>query len=300
MMSEYHEEITPLGHLIQSRICPLAFNYTYKSLFYDVREPLDEGRQMKKQRITMRNSKRFSKKELEPANISQRTAQKWRKPISSIRIDIYKNYRSTKFRISKISSTFTAEALAIDETEVIENIDLEQNFIIFSYSASVLTGIGNSSTMNNTSHITQMLKDKIEKLESQGKDPFYWIPEHCGIQINERADSEAKQAIKESRDRQLLLPVADIKTRWKKKGKEELHSFCQNTKRDRGERFFERYYKNGLALWFREIKMNRRAFVSINRMRSGHTSLKASLNIFHTVSTTECECGDGLQTEDIQ
>jgi hypothetical protein len=38
--------------------------------------------------------------------------------------------------------------------------------------------------------------------------------------------------------------------------------------------------------------------VSINRVRAGHSSLKASLNIFNTVSTTECECGDALQTEE--
>jgi hypothetical protein len=44
--------------------------------------------------------------------------------------------------------------------------------------------------------------------------------------LNERADSETKQAIKEGRDSQLLLllllllPVADLKTQWKKKGKE--------------------------------------------------------------------------------
>jgi hypothetical protein len=30
---------------------------------------------------------------------------------------------------------------------------------------------------------------------------------------------------------------------------------------------------------------------------AGHTSLKASLNRFNIVSTAECECGDGLQTE---
>jgi hypothetical protein len=89
---------------------------------------------------------------------------------------------------------------------------------------------------------------------------------------------EAKQAIKEGRDSQLLLPVADLKTQWKKIGKEELHSFCHRTKRDREERYFERYYRNGSAPWFRQIKMNRRAFVTINSMKEGHTSLKASLN----------------------
>jgi hypothetical protein len=44
--------------------------------------------------------------------------------------------------------------------------------------------------------------------------------------------------------------------------------------------------------------MNRRAFVSINRMRAGHTRLRASLDRFNNVSTADCECGDGLQTEE--
>jgi hypothetical protein len=33
-------------------------------------------------------------------------------------------------------------------------------------------------------------------------------------------------------------------------------------------------------------------------MRAGHTSLKASLNRFNIVSSAECECGDGLQSEE--
>jgi hypothetical protein len=64
---------------------------------------------------------------------------------------------SWKFRIAKIASTFTAEALAIGETrEIIEKIGSKQTFVIFSGSESVLNGI------SNTSHITQMLQDKID------------------------------------------------------------------------------------------------------------------------------------------
>jgi hypothetical protein len=33
-------------------------------------------------------------------------------------------------------------------------------------------------------------------------------------------------------------------------------------------------------------------------MRAGHYILKASLSRFNIVSTAECECGDGLQTEE--
>jgi hypothetical protein len=93
--------------------------------------------------------------------------------------------------------------------------------------------------------------------------------------------------------------VADLKTHWKKKYKEELHCLCQNTKQDRGEIYLEGYYRNGSSLWFHEIKMNHHAFVSINCMRAGHTSLQVSLNRFNIVSTAECECADGLQMEEL-
>jgi hypothetical protein len=74
-----------------------------------------------------------------------------------------------KFRISKIASTFTAEAPASGETlEIIEKIDSEQNFMIFSDSASVLKSISNSSKMNNASPILHMLKEKIERSNFTG------------------------------------------------------------------------------------------------------------------------------------
>jgi hypothetical protein len=83
---------------------------------------------------------------------------------ASIRISDGTNW---KFRIIKIASTFTKEALAIGETlEIVEKIDSGQNFVFFSDSGLVLKCICNTPTMSNTPHITQMLKDKIERPES--------------------------------------------------------------------------------------------------------------------------------------
>jgi ribonuclease HI len=39
---------------------------------------------------------------------------------------------------------------------------------------------------------------------------FFWIPGHCRVEVNEIAESEAKQSIRESRDNQRLLPMADL------------------------------------------------------------------------------------------
>jgi hypothetical protein len=98
------------------------------------------------------------------------------KPFVGFALINIKHGRSMKFRIAKIVSTFTAKALPIGETlEIIEKIDLEQNFMIFSDLASVLKGITNSSAVNNTSHITKMLKDKIERLESRGQRSSFTV-----------------------------------------------------------------------------------------------------------------------------
>jgi hypothetical protein len=43
---EYYKEVTPLSHLIKSGNRPPAFNYTYKSLFYEAGVSFDEGRQI--------------------------------------------------------------------------------------------------------------------------------------------------------------------------------------------------------------------------------------------------------------
>jgi hypothetical protein len=61
-----------------------------------------------------------------------------------------------------------------------------------------------------------MLKDKIERLQSRERNPILLNPGHCGVEVNERDDSEAKQSIKQGRDGQLLLLVADLKVQWEK------------------------------------------------------------------------------------
>jgi hypothetical protein len=32
LFNEYYKEVIPLGHLIQTENCPLAYNYTYETL----------------------------------------------------------------------------------------------------------------------------------------------------------------------------------------------------------------------------------------------------------------------------
>jgi hypothetical protein len=91
------------------------------------------------------------------------------------------------------------------------------------------------------------------------------------VKVNERADSDAKKSMKEDRDNQILLPVADLEAQWMKKDRSPC--FCQT-------------------------KMNHHVLVSINCMAAGHSISKASLSRFNIVNTAECKFGDGLQMEE--
>ena len=142
--SEYYKEVSPLGHLIQSGNCSQAYDYTYESLFYEARVSFDEGRQIKQAED---HNKEFYKIFQERIRTSKSFATDGSKMVDKpfvgfALIHINDGHRM-KFRISKIASIFTAEALAIAETlEIIETIESGQNFTIFSYSASVLQSIG--------------------------------------------------------------------------------------------------------------------------------------------------------------
>jgi hypothetical protein len=96
------------------------------------------------------------------------------------------------------------------------------------------------------------------------------IPGHCGVEVNETADSDNHLKKPEIANYYYQLQIE------KPNGK--LNTTRSFTDYVRGESYFEEYYRNGSSPWFREIKMNRRVFMSINRVRTGHTSLKASLS----------------------
>jgi hypothetical protein len=64
LISKYYKEVTPLDHLIQSGNCPLAFDYTYESLFYEARVLFSEGRQIQEAEDHDKEFKKISHKKM--------------------------------------------------------------------------------------------------------------------------------------------------------------------------------------------------------------------------------------------
>ena len=105
-----------------------------------------------------------------------------------------------------------------------------------------------------------------------------WIPSHCGVQGNERADRLSKEGSKE-KQYEHPVPYSEAKTL--------LRNFFHNTWR---ERLGTTTGRDSLDL------LTRREQVQIFRLRTGHCRLLAHLNRLHISHTDECPCGTSPQT----
>jgi hypothetical protein len=162
IMDNFYPRPVSINSSIMQVDVPTGLNERHQtSLFYEARVSFDEGRQRKEAEDHNEDFKKIFQERMRTSKCFATDGSKMDdKPFVGFASIDTNDGRSRKFRISKIASTFTAEALAIGETlEITEKIDSEQTFTIFSDSASVLKGISNSPTMRNSLHITQMLKD---------------------------------------------------------------------------------------------------------------------------------------------
>ena len=96
-------------------------------------------------------------------------------------------------RLPNGSTIFTAESKAIDMAlDYVVNNSLENKFVIFSDSLSVL------KSLNHTSSKNPKIQNVIEKHHELSKTKgilFCWLPSHVGIQGNEAADVKAKASL---------------------------------------------------------------------------------------------------------
>ena len=198
------------------------------------------------------------------------------------------------FRSCAFASIFSLEAMAILESlKYILNNNLPyKKYMIFSDSESVLKSISSYVKTNKCSYLILKIKELVKKLERSGKIIiFYWIPAHFNIKGNELADVNAKQAIRKGVDTQELIPSTDFKGYWKNLMKEELHEWFMNYKAlNKGRYYFENFYDISRDPWFVKYNLERKAIVSINRLRSNHSSLKSSLFRKDIVSDDTCDC----------
>ncbi|GAB1867729.1 Reverse transcriptase domain-containing protein [Camponotus japonicus] len=164
---------------------------------------------------------------------------------------------------------------------------------IFSDSKSVLQALKNINFKNNTSHLINKIRDSINKFVKRGgRIKLIWIPSHCGITGNERADSLAKEVPRSGIDYQVCTSNRDFSASWKHNQFERFFEWCKSSGENRATWYIENCFTPTRFPWFQFYDISRKSIVSINRMRCGHTSLKFSLARFNIVPSGKCsECG---------
>lgn len=93
--------------------------------------------------------------------------------------------------MNPINNNYTAELRAIQKAfNYIEELQHHhKNFIICSDSLSVLQKLSNNASSKNG-----LINDTIIKAMQQPDTKLMWIPGHCGVGLNEKADEAAKSA----------------------------------------------------------------------------------------------------------
>lgn len=110
---------------------------------------------------------------------------------------------------------------------------------------------------------------------------------------NELADSFAKEAARTGVPSSVEVPVGELKRFWRESIRNESQEWCLGEAPRRGSLYCSQYFSRSRDAWFEPFSVRRRTVASINRLRSGHTSLRASLHRFFIVNSPFCDfCGE--------
>lgn len=198
-----------------------------------------------------------------------------------------------QWKLSNKCSIYTAEALAILKAiEYITSDTNHNNFTIYSDSLSTLTSLQN---LHNPTDIARKIHNAHYRAQLAGKNISYtWIPGHCNIKGNERADTAAKQAHSSS-DALIssLFSYSDLKNII------EMNTLQQWEKEWNKMTTKLNEIKRTIIPWSFPTNTPRKYESAINRLRIGHTHLTHSFLMKKEDPPTCLHCGVHLTVKHV-
>lgn len=101
-----------------------------------------------------------------------------------------------------------------------------------------------------------------------------------------------KKSSKIGRDADFFLPSSDLCAVWKCNLFLSLFEWVENRGLEKGSYYFKWFLNRNRKPWFNKFDLKRKSMVSINRLRSGHTSLADSLFRNNIVDSPLCDCDE--------
>ncbi|XP_015111523.1 uncharacterized protein LOC107037476 [Diachasma alloeum] len=207
---------------------------------------------------------------------------------------------SRSLSINPQASVYTAECLAINEAIKIALEDPQKDYKIVTDSFSALTSLSRPSQSVRENRFIVEAKQNYELFIQRNNNQYFlkfeWIPSHTGIEGNEEADRLAGEATENLPNAQLLIPFSDYPEDIKKRSFDATLEVCLEEGRDdsdhgKGKEFFKEFYRKSRKPWFYNKNLSRRSIVWVNRARSNHYHLSASLKRKNIIDSAQCECG---------
>ena len=197
-------------------------------------------------------------------------------------------------RISSHASISTAEALAIQLClEFIEQHNIPSSSI-FTDSLSTLQAISNCSDfISSSSSSIFKIKQSLERLTSSNHSVrLFWIPSHCGIPGNEKADFLAKKASSCGSLLNFPLPFSDFYPLCLSITRNAFNNYLAHYRTNTGLLYFDSFRLSSTKPWFyASYSLERAAITTFCRMRSNHYGLAFSLFQKNLIDSPPCPCG---------
>ena len=193
------------------------------------------------------------------------------------------------------ASVFTAELTAIIKGLEVINKTNGKSFVLYTDSKSSIYSLRKYNSMHP---LIQKAQEWLFRLAVKHKDiHFCWVPAHVGIQGNEEADIEAKEAASLDKIQFDAIPHSDMKgpfrgyilRKWQERWSSPL---LANNKK---------YFKirNSIDPWPSSYLPNRRYEVVLTRLRVGHTRLTHKYLLEGSSAPVCAYCGRVLTVEHI-
>ncbi|XP_055608580.1 uncharacterized protein LOC129755905 isoform X1 [Uranotaenia lowii] len=210
---------------------------------------------------------------------------------------VYNEGFEASFKLREPCSVYTAELAAIYCTlEHIRTLPVDHYFI-YSDSLSSVEAIRSMKLMKRSSHFLLEISGLLGALiENSYRITLAWIPSHCLIQGNEKADSLAKVGALQGEiferiityNEYFSIPRTLAINAWQS-------SWDDGTK---GRWLHTIIPKVPTKAWFKHFNMSRDFIRVVSRLMSNHCRLDAHLFRIQLVTSNVCVCGDGYHDID--
>jgi ribonuclease HI len=207
---------------------------------------------------------------------------------------------SSKIKLPKECSIFTAECAALKEALILSNIHNFNKIVIFSDSLSLVQLLSSPLSAFHSNALVLEVKHLLySRGRAGGEADIVWIPSHSGIQGNEEVDELARSAITTGETPEdFTVPASDFKIQLALESRNKWKQWWDRESCVRGSAYRGVQSEIPSRPWFHGTGLSRSDISHLCRMRFNHHRLNSHLFRINVVDTPYCECGLDLETLD--